>query len=206
MIQIDTESTAVLDTAQGTATLESAENEILYCAGQMARSILRIGRALKVIRDGELYKSGGFESFAAYLDARAFSGWSIGQTQGYKYVAVFERYGNRLEVFGCSNLEVLYILKDTPDDELEKLAEKVHMNPNYFSEFFGSVMNCTVSAYIIRRRLKSACLRLTTTEDSIIKIASDSGFDNVSYFNRTFKKHLGMTPGEYRRGHSKAHK
>ena len=123
MIQIDTESTAVLETAQGTATLESAENEILYCAGQMARSILRIGRALKVIRDGELYKSGGFESFAAYLDARAFSGWSIGQTQGYKYVAVFERYGNRLEVFGCSNLEVLYILKDTPDDELEKLAE-----------------------------------------------------------------------------------
>lgn len=119
----ETENTAVLDTAQGTATLESAENEILYCAGQMARSILRIGRALKVIRDGELYKSGGFESFAAYLDARAFSGWSIGQTQGYKYVAVFERYGNRLEVFGCSNLEVLYILKDTPDDELEKLAE-----------------------------------------------------------------------------------
>lgn len=90
--------------------------------------------------------------------------------------------------------------------ELEKLAELVHMNPNYFSTFFSSLMNCTVSAYIINRRLKHACLRLTTSEDSIIKVAADSGFDNVPYFNRTFKKHFGMNPTEYRRGAAKAHR
>lgn len=106
-----------------TATLETAETEVSYWAGQMAMNILRIGRALKVIRDGELYREGGYESFAAYLDARAFKGWTIGQTQGYKYVKVFERYGNRLESLGCSNLEVLYLLKDAPEEDIEKLSE-----------------------------------------------------------------------------------
>ena len=106
-----------------TATLETAETEVAYWAGQMAMNILRIGRALKIIRDGELFREGGYESFAAYLDARAFKGWTIGQTQGYKYVKVFERYGNRLESLGCSNLEVLYLLKDAPEEDIEKLSE-----------------------------------------------------------------------------------
>lgn len=106
-----------------TATLETAENEVSYWAGQMAMNILRIGRALKVIRDGELFREGGYDSFAAYLDARAFKGWTIGQTQGYKYVKVFERYGSRLESLGCSNLEVLYLLKDAPEEDIEKLSE-----------------------------------------------------------------------------------
>lgn len=105
------------------ATLETAENEVSYWAGQMAMNILRIGRALKIIRDGELFIEGGYDSFAAYLDARAFKGWTIGQTQGYKYVKVFERYGNRLETLGCSNLEVLYLLKDAPEEDIERLAE-----------------------------------------------------------------------------------
>ena len=114
---------AAAKTEQLPATLETAENEVSYWAGQMAMNILRIGRALKVIRDGELFREGGYESFAAYLDARAFKGWTIGQTQGYKYVKVFERYGNRLESLGCSNLEVLYLLKDAPEEDIERLAE-----------------------------------------------------------------------------------
>ena len=121
MIQIDTENT--IDTAPGAVTLETAEREIAFRAEQAIQSFLFIGRALKIIRDGELFREGGFESFAAYLDARAFKGWTIGQTQGYKYIKVFERYGNRLETLGCMNLDVLYLLKDTPDDEIEKLAE-----------------------------------------------------------------------------------
>ena len=125
MITVDKEETAVTEVKpeQLPATLETAENEVAYWAGQMAMNILRIGRALKVIRDGELFREGGYESFAAYLDARAFKGWTIGQTQGYKYVKVFERYGNRLETLGCSNLEVLYLLKDAPEEDIERLAE-----------------------------------------------------------------------------------
>lgn len=86
---------------------------------------------------------------------------------------------------------------------LKKLAETVHMNQNYFSTYFRNVMNCSVSTYIIRKRLKHACMLLSTTDDSIIEIALDSGFENVPYFNRTFKKHIGITPKEYRNNANK---
>lgn len=77
-------------------------------------------------------------------------------------------------------------------------AEIVHMNSNYFSGFFKNCTGNTVSTYIIKKRIHYTCLRLITSEDSIIQVASDSGFPNVSYFNRTFKKYLGVTPNEYR--------
>lgn len=132
-------------TEQLPATLETAETEVAYWAGQMAMNILRIGRALKIIRDGELFRDGGYDSFAAYLDARAFKGWTIGQTQGYKYVKVFERYGNRLESLGCSNLEVLYLLKDAPEEDIERLAES------------GELSNMTVAdARDYRKELEAA--------------------------------------------------
>ena len=156
MIQID--ETALTGADNEKITLDVAENEVTYWAGQMAQNILRIGRALKIIRDGDLFREGGFDSFAAYLDARAFKGWTIGQTQGYKYVKVFERYGNRLESLGCSNLEVLYLLKDTPDDELEKLAEN------------GELSDMTVKdAKEYKKELEAAREQISFLEDTVKK-------------------------------------
>ena len=153
---------AAAKTEQLPATLETAENEVSYWAGQMAMNILRIGRALKVIRDGELYREGGYESFAAYLDARAFKGWTIGQTQGYKYVKVFERYGNRLETLGCSNLEVLYLLKDAPEEDIEKLSES------------GELSSMTVSdARDYKKELEAAQEQISFLEATTKKTADE---------------------------------
>lgn len=82
---------------------------------------------------------------------------------------------------------------------LDELAEVVHMNPNYFSTFFCRVMNYPVSVYIIKQRLRYACMRLATSNDSIITIAANAGFHNVPYFNRVFKEHFGRTPMQYRK-------
>ena len=163
MIQIDKETTVTeVKTEQLPATLETAENEVSYWAGQMAMNILRIGRALKIIRDGELFREGGYESFAAYLDARAFKGWTIGQTQGYKYVKVFERYGNRLESLGCSNLEVLYLMKDVPDDEIEKLSGS------------GQLSDMTVSdAKDYKKALEAAQEQISFLEDKVKETADE---------------------------------
>ena len=159
MIQIDTENT--VDTAAVTVTLETAEREITFRAEQAIQSFLLIGRALKIIRDGDLFREGGFESFAAYLDARAFKGWTIGQTQGYKYIKVFERYGNRLVTLGCTNLDVLYLLKDTPDDEIEKLAES------------GQLSEMTVrDAKDYKKELEAAQEQISLLSDAV-KVSQD---------------------------------
>ena len=87
--------------------------------------------------------------------------------------------------------------------KLSDLAEMVHMNQNYFSTFFSKTMNCPVSTYILRRRLRKACVLLTSSKNRIVEIALDCGFNNVPYFNRTFHREFGITPQEYRKNLSK---
>ena len=81
---------------------------------------------------------------------------------------------------------------------LDQLAESVHMNRNYFSTIFAQLMGCPVSEYIIRRRLHHAEQMLLSSDASVITVALDSGFRNVSYFSRAFRNHFGIAPGRYR--------
>ena len=82
---------------------------------------------------------------------------------------------------------------------LATLAKEAHMSTNYFSSFFSQTMNITVSEYLIQMRLKNACTLLLTTDKSILSVALESGFDNISYFNRVFRKAFGISPGTYRK-------
>lgn len=83
---------------------------------------------------------------------------------------------------------------------LQELANETSMSMNYFSALFSKTMNCTVSEYLNRIRLRHACMQLNTTGQSMMSVALESGFGNSSYFNRVFKKEFGLTPKEYRRG------
>lgn len=81
---------------------------------------------------------------------------------------------------------------------LEALSQTVHMNRNYFSTLFTQLMGCTVSDYLMRRRLRNAASLLISTDNSVISVAMDSGFRNVSYFNRAFRRQFGLSPSGYR--------
>ena len=82
---------------------------------------------------------------------------------------------------------------------LAVLAQESHMSVNYFSSYFSNTMNITVSEYLIRMRLTHACTQLLTTGNSILSIALESGFENISYFNRVFRKAYGVSPSQYRK-------
>lgn len=114
-----------------------------------------------------------------------------------------EGYGERMRRFqnGYVRLAPAIAMIDQRFNEaltLDQLAETVHMNRNYFSTVFSQMMGCTVSDYIISRRLRHALQLLMSSDASIISIALDSGFRNVSYFNRTFQRQFGVSPGKYR--------
>ncbi len=54
------------------------------------------------------------------------------------------------------------------------------------------------SNYISKQRIERAKILLKETDDSVIDIAFKVGFNNVTYFNRIFKKYLNTTPSEFR--------
>ena len=80
-----------------------------------------------------------------------------------------------------------------------KIAEAMHLNPDYLSYSFHKEFNTTLTAYINSKRMDQAKYLLKNTDLSIAEIAEQVGIPNVSYFYRQFKKETGKTPQQYRK-------
>lgn len=87
----------------------------------------------------------------------------------------------------------------TEEIELEILAKAALMNKNYLCTCFKETMNMRIFEYIDQLRINRACMLLKTSEYSITDISGMTGFNSVSYFNRSFKKVRGIAPSQYRK-------
>jgi AraC family transcriptional regulator len=81
---------------------------------------------------------------------------------------------------------------------LMEIAKAVGAHPTHLARSFKKHYGTTVGEYIRRLRLDWAATQLATTEDSIAEIAAAAGFYDQSHFTHTLKKHLGVSPLEFR--------
>ena len=93
-----------------------------------------------------------------------------------------------------------YVLGNYNDDQLNlsSVAQKVNMSDSAFSHFFKKRTNKSFTQFVIDLRIGQASKLLLETTDSIGQICYSCGFNNVSNFNRLFKKNKGVTPRNYR--------
>ena len=97
-----------------------------------------------------------------------------------------------------------YILAHYKEEiRLNDLADLVGMTPTSFSRFFKLRTGRSVSDYIIDIRLGMATRELMDSTTSIAEICYDCGFNNVSNFNRIFKKKKNCSPKEFREYYQK---
>ena len=82
---------------------------------------------------------------------------------------------------------------------LSMLAEEFHLSEKYVSRYFVEHFKISFSNYVIHHRLTYARALLETTDEQVTEIAMQSGFSNVSYFIRAFKKMYGISPLKYRK-------
>lgn len=71
-------------------------------------------------------------------------------------------------------------------------------SPHHFQKMFAACVGISLGTYIRRRRLTKAAKRLISTQDRIIELAQDAGFDSQEAFTRAFKSMFETTPKEYR--------
>lgn len=88
---------------------------------------------------------------------------------------------------------------------LDDIAQAAHVSKSTALYLFRNILQITPVNYLILYRLKQAAVRLSKTEQKISEISQDVGFENVDHFCRTFKKHYGVTPTEYRKGKRSEH-
>ncbi|WP_434503623.1 AraC family transcriptional regulator [Prevotella sp.] len=97
-----------------------------------------------------------------------------------------------------------FISKNYMDEiRLSTLADMAGMSPSAFSRFFKLHTGRNLSEYIIDIRLGYASRMLVDTARSISEISFDCGFNNLSNFNRIFKKKKECSPSEFRENYHK---
>ncbi|HIT89045.1 MAG TPA: AraC family transcriptional regulator [Candidatus Merdenecus merdavium] len=80
---------------------------------------------------------------------------------------------------------------------LDDLAKAAGMNAKYFCRFFHEMTHRTPIDYLNYYRIEEACLQMITSDSTITEVALNCGFNDISYFIKTFKKYKGMTPKKY---------
>lgn len=86
---------------------------------------------------------------------------------------------------------------------LNEIASVAGMSASSFSRFFKTATGKTLTSYILEIRLGVAARDLVNTTNTVSEICYSSGFNNVSNFNRLFKRSKGITPKEFRQLYKK---
>ena len=104
---------------------------------------------------------------------------------------------------GCSRLavDVIYYLQSCYNQKItiERLTDEFHTNRTTLLTDFKKHTGQSINGYLIQLRLTMASTLLRDTELSVDEICERTGFSDISYFSKTFKKRLNHTPSEYRR-------
>lgn len=118
-------------------------------------------------------------------------------TTSYAKVNIEDDSRHVLKVKNYINEYYMYDLK------LKDLANIANMSETAFSRFFKNHTGRTLSDYIINIRLGYATRMLIQTTDSVSEISFNCGYNNISNFNRLFKRKKGCSPSEYRSNYHK---
>ena len=115
------------------------------------------------------------------------------------------RLGGQHVPVGKARAEIVQAAKDYIDEhfteelDFDALAEQLHISKYYFSHSFKRVTQYAPKQYQICRRIGEAQTLLMNTQLPVSEIGSRTGYPDACQFNTIFKKHVGLTPGRYRR-------
>ena len=96
--------------------------------------------------------------------------------------------------------KVSYIQQNfTGKISLREFGEQFHLSEKYISRYFKEHFHITLSQYVTYLRLEHAKQLLQDTDIPVTDVAMQSGYQNVSYFIRSFQKAYAVSPLKYRK-------
>lgn len=121
--------------------------------------------------------------------------------------AIRQEWEESLRVKNGKARELVFIAKEYIDQNFERgisvneAAAYVFLSQGYFTRAFRDELGISPMKYLMQKRITYACELLKENEIKVSGIASKAGFSSPQRFNVAFRKHMGMTPMEYRYAH-----
>ena len=143
----------------------------------------------------KIAKARGFKQLIMFLELLH----ELGKTDQYHLLAS-ESYNDREQDFANDRLtKVLHYINTSYQQkiELEKAAGIANMHPSAFCRFFKEKTGKSLSQFVNDMRIDYACRLIIEDKHFVSQVCFESGFNNLSNFNRTFRRHTGYTPTEY---------
>ncbi len=81
---------------------------------------------------------------------------------------------------------------------VRRVAVAAGLSPNYLSSLFKRQLGQSLTDFINNEKIKSACQMLRDRSRRVYEISGLLGYDSAYYFTKVFKRHMGMTPTQYR--------
>lgn len=111
-----------------------------------------------------------------------------------------KEYDKRSKDLERLNKAMKYISDNYLDDiSTSQLAQISNFSEYYFSNIFKKATEMTVKEYIYHLRINKAEMLLKSTDMNISEIALNTGFNDINYFSRVFKKFKQVSPAHYRK-------
>lgn len=121
--------------------------------------------------------------------------------------AIRQEWEESLRVKNGKARELVFIAKEYIDQNFERgisvneAAAYVFLSQGYFTRAFRDELGVSPMKYLMQKRITYACELLKEKDIKVSGIASKAGFSSPQRFNVAFRKHMGMTPMEYRYAH-----
>jgi AraC-like DNA-binding protein len=88
---------------------------------------------------------------------------------------------------------------------VEELASRADLSPRHLHRKFREVFGLSVREFLVKTRIQAASDALLHSETSIAQVAIDFGFCDQSAFTQVFRKHMGLTPRQFRLRYAGVH-
>lgn len=115
-------------------------------------------------------------------------------------ISTKKSYNSHITKLNRCNLILTYIA-DHYNEKITtaQLAKLCHLNESYFCRFFRSMTGKAITEYINEYRVEKAASMLVNTNESVTRIALESGFDDANYFSKIFKRIKKTSPIDFRK-------
>ncbi|HEX2845426.1 MAG TPA: AraC family transcriptional regulator [Chitinophagaceae bacterium] len=128
--------------------------------------------------------------------------YTIASSRSFRYISQSFMQGHNQKESGRMSKIFDFVLNNyTRDIRVNEVAKIVNMADNSFSRYFSQRTRKTFNAFLTEIRLNHASKLLLENKMSVAEICFDSGFNNLSNFNRQFLKQYKMNPLAYRKNY-----